>query len=214
MLLPPARLAWVIAQRNEPIAPSALVGSAANVASTPPHEACSIRLGATAASINPVRYSSAQLPPAAAAPVRSVLAATSAPVNAARSFTKCWPAAVSATSQPYSRRSAPGASALLQAAISPARRSSVCSSSVVLPSCNTPSPPCANTCIALMSSRPASVAPIKSSPSCPAWMVTISIGRPAFCCACRSPSSNAASGNAESTNTISLRCTATLVEAA
>ena len=45
-------------------------------------------LGASAASMAPVCISSVQLPPNAAAPVRSVLAATSAPVSDARSRTR------------------------------------------------------------------------------------------------------------------------------
>ncbi len=64
------------------------------------------------ASIEPVVFSSSQSPPSAAFPVKSVDAATSAPVISLRRFTKFSPISPAATSHPYSKISASSVSTL------------------------------------------------------------------------------------------------------
>ncbi len=68
--------------------------------SKPTQACCVAESTATVASIGPLACSRTQLPPSNALPVASVLAATSAPVNAARSPTSFSPALPAATSQP------------------------------------------------------------------------------------------------------------------
>ena len=204
-------LAWLMAQRRDPCPaivawgwPSDTFGSAMKMASVPAQASCSCAVGARLASIAPLRYSSVQLPSNCAAPVRSVLAATSAPVSSARSRTSCWPTAVWAKSQPYSSRSASPVSARDHDATWSARASRVCPSSRALPSSIWPSLPCASTCTAETSLRPASVSVIRANPSWSAAIVMISIARPLSRCAFRSSSSVCASGTDRSTKTISL----------
>jgi hypothetical protein len=118
-------------------------------ASTPAHAACSPALGATAVSIVPDAYSSAQSPPSQAAPVGSTLAATSAPVSRASASTSVWPSGSAARSQPYSSRSAFASSAAPQAAKVLACARIVRRSSVAVPICIEPGSPWAITWIAL-----------------------------------------------------------------
>ena len=78
---------------------------AVGIANVPCHCCCMISLTAIFVSILPVWNSSSQSPPSCALPVRSLDAATSAPVNCASAFTRDWPSLLAARSQPYNNRS-------------------------------------------------------------------------------------------------------------
>ena len=112
---PAAAFASMMAWRSEP-APASFVLVTVKVASVPCHDKASKVAGVSCVSMAPVANSSVQLPPPDAAPVVSVLAATSAPVRRLNSRVNSWPEADCAVLQPYSSRSPSAASASPQRA--------------------------------------------------------------------------------------------------
>ena len=111
-------------------------------ASRPSKFFTAMSLSGSADSIKPACASSTQLPPFAALPVKSLDAATSAPVTCASLPTNCAPVSPAATLQPYNKMSPTAESDCPISARSEARLARVVSLSVLVPSCSAPAEPC------------------------------------------------------------------------
>ncbi len=123
------------------------------------------------ADTSPVRISSCQSPPA---PVRLLLAATSAPVSCARLATNCAPASPLAMSQAYTSRSPSAVMPRPIAASASLWPASVSASRKVPPSHSCPALPWARICTAPTSPRSPSAAAICARPSSADLRKTIS----------------------------------------
>ena len=186
------------------------------MASTSAQACCATVPIARLDSMAPVLNSSSQSPPSAAAPVRSSLAATSAPVSWARPPTSARPSALAATSQPYSSTSASALSASPQLAIWAARANRVSPLSAVAPSSTRPALPWERMCTAATSVRPSSACEITAMPSSSAPIRITSRSTPASpsVSSKRAPMSVSASSTPASTKTSSWRTPSCSVPAA
>ena len=180
-----------------------MLGASVAVLSSPRQSCCAVIDTARCASMAPTWYSRFQSPPRLAAPVASLLAATSAPVSRARFCTKAWPLASSATSQPYNSRSPLEPSAWPQLATARASTARRAASRRVLPISKAPALPCEITWIAARSCWLASARLICATPSSSAASMTISKCRSAPRWRIKPSTSACASGTRLSTKTIS-----------
>ena len=169
-----------------PVSLLSAVVSTTSVASTPCHCDCRLAPKATADSTCPTFCSSTQSPPRASAPVRSSLAATSAPVSKDKSERSCRPASSAARSQPYSSRSPSLVKACDHPTMSPARSDRLSASSTVAPSCKAPAWPWLKTCTASRSLCAPSQSLTCEMPSALGSSRTMSSTRPSASACCRS----------------------------
>ena len=116
-----ARFSAVSSAVVSPVIEVAVMAGDAPKSSKPMNPASASAAKADLASIGPLWYSSVQSPPRLAAPVGSVEAATSAAVRRASEVISALPASPAATSQPYTRMSAPALRLVCHALNSAAR---------------------------------------------------------------------------------------------